>query len=121
MTIATVEIHGERFVVLPEREFLQMRGGRARNHTSLPPLPPRDEEGCRPAAEFIAATIARRLVTGRRAAGLSQDQLAKLAGIRQETLSRLESGKHSPTVRTLEKIERALAKLCPPPTKRRKR
>jgi transcriptional regulator with XRE-family HTH domain len=34
--------------------------------------------------------------------------LAELAGLRQETLSRLESGKHSPTVRTVEKIDLAL-------------
>jgi transcriptional regulator with XRE-family HTH domain len=33
--------------------------------------------------------------------------LAKLAGIRQETLSRLESGKHKPNVRTVERIEAA--------------
>jgi transcriptional regulator with XRE-family HTH domain len=39
---------------------------------------------------------------------LSQERLAELAGLRQETLSRLESGKHSPTVRTVEKIDVAL-------------
>ena len=40
--------------------------------------------------------------------GLTQAQLAKLAGIRQETLSRLESGKHKPNVRTVERIDAAL-------------
>jgi len=40
--------------------------------------------------------------------GLTQVQLAKLAGICQETLSRLESGKHKPNVRTVERIETAL-------------
>lgn len=40
--------------------------------------------------------------------GLTQTELAKLAGIRQETLSRLEFGKHKPNVRTVERIEAAL-------------
>ena len=48
----------------------------------------------------------------RTALGLTQQQLAKLAGVREETLSRLESGKHSPTVRTVEKIEKALQKAA---------
>ena len=26
MTIQTVELHGERYVILPEREFLEMQG-----------------------------------------------------------------------------------------------
>jgi transcriptional regulator with XRE-family HTH domain len=38
--------------------------------------------------------------------------LAELAGLRQETLSRLESGKHSPTVRTVEKIDQALKRYA---------
>jgi hypothetical protein len=33
-------------------------------------------------------------------------------GLRQETLSRLESGKHSPTVRTVEKIDQALKRYA---------
>jgi DNA-binding XRE family transcriptional regulator len=46
----------------------------------------------------------------RKSAGLTQQQLAKRAGIPQETLSRIESGKHSPTLKTLKKIDRALGK-----------
>jgi DNA-binding XRE family transcriptional regulator len=36
--------------------------------------------------------------------------LARLAGIRAETLNRIEKGKHAPSVSTIEKIERAFAK-----------
>lgn len=54
------------------------------------------------------ASIAREIIRDRRALGLTQAQLAKLAGIRQETLSRLESGKHKPNVRTVERIEAVL-------------
>ena len=50
---------------------------------------------------------------------MSQVQLAELAGLRQETLSRIESGKHSPTVRTVEKIDRALKRYAKSRNKRR--
>jgi DNA-binding XRE family transcriptional regulator len=49
-------------------------------------------------------------VRGRREAGLTQVKLAQLAGIRTETLNRIEKGKHAPSMATVEKIERALAK-----------
>jgi DNA-binding XRE family transcriptional regulator len=64
----------------------------------------------RPAAAFILASIAREIVADRKSAGLTQQELAKRAGIRQETLSRIESGKHPPTMKTLKKIDRALGK-----------
>ena len=52
--------------------------------------------------------ITEQIIEDRKASGLSQQKLARLAGVRQETISRLESGKHSPTVRTVEKIDRVL-------------
>ena len=76
----------------------------------FPPFPPADANGNFPALEYIRVSIARDVIKDRKALGLTQEALAKLAGLRQETLSRLESGKHSPTVRTVEKIERALKK-----------
>ncbi|MBN2022582.1 MAG: helix-turn-helix transcriptional regulator [Pirellulales bacterium] len=39
--------------------------------------------------------------------------MAKLTGIRQETLSRLESGKHKQDFRTFERIEGALKRARP--------
>jgi transcriptional regulator with XRE-family HTH domain len=64
----------------------------------------------RPAGAFILASIARDIVSDRKAAGLTQQQLAQRAGIRQETLSRIESGKHVPTRSTLRKIDKVLGK-----------
>ena len=76
--------------------------------------------GYRPALPFVDASIARDLIRERRAAGLSQQQLADAAGLRQETLSRIESGKHSPTVRTLRKIEAAIRNFAPRSRRRRR-
>lgn len=76
----------------------------------LPPLPPADESGNYPAIETARAIIARQLIRGRKAAGWTQAELATRAGIRQETISRIETGKHSPGLKTMAKIDRALKK-----------
>ena len=78
----------------------------------MPSLPKPDKNGRFPALEYLRASIACDILRERTALGLTQQQLAKLAGVRAETLSRLESGKHSPTVRTVEKIEKALQKAA---------
>jgi transcriptional regulator with XRE-family HTH domain len=46
----------------------------------------------------------------RKAAGLTQVQLAKLARVRVETISRLENGLHMPGIKTFDKIDRALSR-----------
>lgn len=76
----------------------------------LAEMPEPDAEGYYPAAQTLRAIIAHQIAERRQKAGLSQVELAKMAGVRQETVSRLESGKHAPTVRTIEKIDRALSK-----------
>ena len=65
-----------------------------------------------PALEYVRATIARDIIRKRRASGLTQEELATLFGVRQETICRLETGLHSPTVRKVEKIERALRRAA---------
>jgi len=107
--LPVVEIGGKRYVLVAEAAYEKLTGS---SHDPLPPLPPADAHGYRPALPFIAASIARDIIRERRAAGLSQQQLADAAGLRQETLSRIESGKHSPTVRTLKKIEAAMKKFA---------
>ena len=77
---------------------------------SEPRLPQRDARGNYPAAEALQVSIAKSILRGRRAAALTQIELARLADIRPETLNRIEKGKHAPSVATLEKIDRALAK-----------
>jgi transcriptional regulator with XRE-family HTH domain len=71
-------------------------------------LPEADADGNYPAVERLCATLALKIVRHRRRLGLSQAELARRAGIRPETLNRIEQGKHSPSVPTVEKIDRAL-------------
>ena len=107
-----IERNGRRFVLVEEAELDRLERQAMRAESRLPPLPPADAKGNRPALEYIRASIARDVVRQRRALGLTQQQLAELAGLRQETLSRLESGKHSPNVRTVEKIDLALKRYA---------
>ncbi|MGD0518908.1 MAG: helix-turn-helix transcriptional regulator [Thermoguttaceae bacterium] len=101
--IQTLTIEGQRFVVIPENQYRQLLG-----ENREPPLPETDAKGNYPAVESARIILARQLIRRRRAAGLTQSDLAKRSGVRVETLSRLEHGKHSPNVATVEKIVRAL-------------
>jgi DNA-binding XRE family transcriptional regulator len=74
----------------------------------LPPLPPADEHGRYPAIATARVIIARQVMRGRKAAGWTQAELAIRAGVRQVTISRIETGKHSPGLKTMAKIDRAL-------------
>ena len=58
----------------------------------------RDADGTHPAKEYMLASLARKIIRHRRMLGLSQAELARRAGIRPETLNRIEQGKHSPSV-----------------------
>jgi DNA-binding XRE family transcriptional regulator len=103
-----VERQGKRFVLVEEADLERLERKARRGEPPLPPLPPAEAQGNRPALDYIRASIARDIIRERKALGLTQAELAALAGVREETLCRLESGKHSPTVRTVEKIDRAL-------------
>ena len=74
----------------------------------LPALPAADEQGHFPAVETARVIMARQIIRGRKAAGWTQAELATRAGVRQETISRIETGKHSPGLKTMAKIDRAL-------------
>lgn len=103
--------NGKRCVIIEERELLRLERLAARHDDEgLPTFPPADEHGNREALGFLRVSIARDLIKRRRAVGLTQDQLARVAGIRQETLCRLETGTQSPSVRTVDKIDAALRK-----------
>lgn len=108
-TFQSIEVKGERFILVPAGEYERLRTGDAEG---LPAMPPEDAAGNMNAKDYITFSIARDIILDRRAAGLSQIELAKLAGVRHETIHRIESGKHCPTVPTIRKIEAALKKAA---------
>ena len=58
----------------------------------------------------LAVIQDRDILRARRKLGLSQAELARRAGIRPETLNRIEQGRNKPSVPTIAKIDRALRK-----------
>jgi DNA-binding XRE family transcriptional regulator len=74
----------------------------------LPVLPLPDADGNYAALEALDVIVARHIIRRRRAAGWTQAELARRAGVRPETLSRLETGKHAPNVATVDKLDQAL-------------
>jgi DNA-binding XRE family transcriptional regulator len=101
--VQTITLGGQRFVVLPEADYRELVG-----ETWEPPMPEPDAAGNFPAVEAARVVLARKIIRRRRAAGLTQAELAKRARVRVETISRLEHAKHSPNVATVDKILRTL-------------
>lgn len=66
-------------------------------------------------SNYSLRSIARKILTRRAELSLSQRDLAKLAGVRVESLYRIETGKATPTVAMIERIDRALTKAETPP------
>lgn len=62
--------------------------------------------------EHVRLSLANKMSARRKAAGLTQAQLARLARVRVETISRLENALHMPSVRTFGRIERALSRAA---------
>ena len=77
-------MNGTAYVVLELAEFERLTT--LAKAAVLPPLPEPDKNGNVPAVQYARATIARNLIRDRTAAGLTQRQLAKLAGVPVETL-----------------------------------
>jgi DNA-binding XRE family transcriptional regulator len=104
MVAGTLNIKGQRYVVIPETEYLGYVGH------ALPSLPVADADGTVDALAFSRASIARDIIRDRQKLGLSQAELARRAGIRPETLNRIEKLKTSAATRILERIDQALTR-----------
>jgi ribosome-binding protein aMBF1 (putative translation factor) len=113
--IGTLEINGKKMVVLEQEEYdrlLRDSGHVIADEADLPSLPKPDRHGRVDAIAYARADIARTIIRDRRAAGLSQQALADLAGMRQATIARLEAGKQTATQQTLKRIETALKSVA---------
>ena len=106
MAAQTILLEGKPYVVLPRDEYERL--ATLAKAGELPPLPQPDAYGNYPAVEYARASLARKIIRDRVAAGLSQRDLAARAGVRVETLCRIETGKHIPSVPTIDKLDRAL-------------
>ncbi len=100
MSMQTIEVKGERFVLVPEAEYQRL--------ANLPALPKANVDGTVDAIAYARASVARDLILARRDAGLTQTQLAKAAKVRPETVSRLESGLQTITESTMKKLWKVL-------------
>ncbi|MGD0770930.1 MAG: helix-turn-helix transcriptional regulator [Tepidisphaeraceae bacterium] len=104
-TLQTISIANDELIVLSRKDFnhLMEKAG------MLPARPHRDAHGNVPARAAIDVSIARDVVNDRIRRGWTQTELARRSGVRLETISRIESGKHIPRRETLLKLDRALS------------
>ena len=114
---AAVRLDGKEYVIVPRTEYDRL--ARLARAADLPPLPKPDADGNYPAVEYARASLARKLIRDRAELGLTQKQLAELAGVRLETLCRIERGRNTPSVATIAKIDRAIRKAVTPQGKGR--
>jgi len=110
MATQTIVLEGKPNVLLPRDEYDKLTT--LAKAADLPPLPAPDADGDYPAVEYARASLARKIIRDRVAVGLTQRELAKRAGIRFEHLCRIETGKHIPSVPTIDKIDRALKRAA---------
>lgn len=103
MTTQNIQFDGEPYVILPRDEYDRLTT--LAKAADLPALPQPNAAGNYPAVEYARASLARKIIRDRAAVGLSQRQLALRA---VETLCRIETGKHTPSVPTIDKIDRVL-------------
>ncbi len=106
MAAQTILLDGKPYVLLPRDEYERLTT--LAKAGQLPPIPAPDAQGNYPAVGYARASLARKIIRDRVAAGLSQRDLALRAGVRVETLCRIETGKHTPSVPTIDKLDRAL-------------
>ena len=100
-----VVVKGKRMVMIVEFEFERLLRKADEFEPMLPaPLP----NGNYPAGEYLRVSLALKIIRHRRRLGITQAELARRAGIRPASLNRIEQGQVDPSIRTVDKIERAL-------------
>jgi len=115
----TIMVDGKPYVLLSRDEYEKLTT--LAKAADLPAFPAPDAKGNYPAVEYARASLARKIIRDRVAAGLSQRKLAELAGMSFEHLCRIETGKHTPSLPTIDKIDRALKQTAKPAKSVRKK
>ncbi|MGN6368025.1 MAG: helix-turn-helix domain-containing protein [Phycisphaerae bacterium] len=107
LPIATVELAGTTYAILPAATLAAIC--RKARITTTPAASPDPSPLYAAAPEDLnPAHVARRLADRRKNAGLTQGQLAQRAGVRIETVNRIERGHVTPDFRTLRKLLQAM-------------
>jgi DNA-binding XRE family transcriptional regulator len=96
----TVELDGVRYVIIRETvfELLCRKADIPCESRSI------EEDPSSPGLGLDQSSLAEKLVRRRRAGGLSQAELARRAGVRPETLNRIERGRTTPDFATIRKL-----------------
>jgi DNA-binding XRE family transcriptional regulator len=92
--VQSLEIGGKLYILLPIEEYEDLREKAERPREDTSPLG--------------AESVGRDLRSRRHRARMTLSEVASKAGIAAETLSRIETGKTNPSVRTVRSILRAL-------------
>jgi DNA-binding XRE family transcriptional regulator len=119
MVTGTIELQGKRYVVVPEEEYERLcERAAVAGDVELPGLPAPDKKGNYPAIKALRVGLARKLIRRRWTVGLSQAEVARRAGIRPETLNRIEKARVTADTSTITKIVKILEKAERRDTKR---
>jgi DNA-binding XRE family transcriptional regulator len=95
-----LELGGVRYVIVRESIFEQLC---RRAHMNWQELTVNKEE-LKPGLDLDGPSLAEKLIRRRVASGLSQAELARRAGVRPETLNRIERGRTTPDFATVRKL-----------------
>lgn len=104
--IHRVTLDGREYVLVPRQAWETISSRALTRATSQPD---RGREDGSLTIGDVRRSLARRVSLRRQAAGWTQRELARRAGVRVETISRIENGLHMPGPRTSQKIETALS------------
>ena len=97
-TYQRIQLGGKVYIVVPEDEFFALSQ-------------PRQSGGNLDELDAFSVSdqrLANRLLKRRKVSGLSQKNLAELAGIRVETLNRIGKGRTTPDFRSIRKLVNAM-------------
>jgi DNA-binding XRE family transcriptional regulator len=97
-------IKGVRYVLITESEYLKSTGAKPRYRRT----PKGKAVETLDALQFAARSIGKKIAALRQESGLTQLELARKAGLRPETVSRIERGEANPTARTIASLLKAM-------------